>query len=235
MPETTAQQTRLGDLAAPLFAYCFSLRGLKDAGPAEAVRIKVMGLFKDFEEGGRVAGYKPQSVQDAKYAITAYVDEMVLGSSWPMKDAWSGNPLQLEFFNDFAAGEEFYKKLQAIRGGSENDKADVLEVYFLALAHGFKGMYIDLRGMEERKTLTDQLGNEIRTLRGFQPGPLSPKAKPPDELPKLARTAPGWLVPAICFLLMIFLALGLAFTINSMGDSAAETMTTKDGEKGGDE
>jgi type VI secretion system protein ImpK len=230
MPETVTRTTRLCDLSAPLFALCFSMRGAKDPGSPEAVRIKVLNLFKEFEESARAAGYKPQAVQDAKYAVTAYVDELVLGSNWTLKDAWSGNPLQLEFFNDFAAGEEFYKKLKAIRESGEAEKADVLEVYFLALAHGFKGMYIDLRGMEERKTLTDQLGAEIRTLRNLQPGPLSPKAKPPDELPKLARTAPGWLVPAICFLLMIFLALGLAFTINHMGDSAADAMTTTKGE-----
>lgn len=224
MAEASTQRTRLADLCADLFAYAFSMRQTKDPGAVEQVRIKVMGLFKDFEETGRVQGYKPESVQTAKYALTAYIDELVMGSNWPMKDAWAGNPLQLEFFNDFAAGEEFYKKLQAVRSGSDADKAELLEVYFLALAHGFKGMYIDLRGMEERKTLTDQLGAEIRTLRNLQDGPLSPRAKPPDELPKLARTAPTWLIPAACLLLMIFLALGLAFTINSMGASAAEAM-----------
>lgn len=225
MPESASQRTRLGDLCAPLFAQAFAMRVSKDPGSAEAVRIKVMGMFKDFEEAGRLAGYKPESVQTAKYALTAFIDEIVLGSNWPLKEAWSGNPLQLEYFNDFAAGEEFYKKLATIRQVSDSEKADMLEVYFLALAHGFKGMFIDLRGMEERKNLTDQCGAEIRTLRGLTQGPLSPKWKPPDELPKLARSAPVWLVPAICFLALIFLALGLAFTINRMGDSAVDTIT----------
>jgi len=230
MTQTDSPRPRLSDLCAPLLAYCFSLRQSKDPGSAESVRIRIMNLFKDFEEAGRAAGYKPQSVQDAKYAVTAWVDELVLGSNWPMKDAWSGNPLQLEFFNDFAAGEEFYKKLGQIRQGGESDKADVLEAYFLMLAQGFKGMYIDLRGMEERKNLTDKLGAEIAAARNVQPGPLSPRGKPPDELPKLARTAPAWLVPAACFLVLILLALVLAFSINLMGDSAAEAMQTTKGD-----
>lgn len=220
----TSNRPRLADLCAELFAYSFGLRASKDPGAGEPIRLKVDGLFKAFGEKARSAGHRQESIDAAKYAVVAFLDEIVLGSNWPMKDQWSGNPLQLEYFNDFAAGEEFYKKLQAARAGSDADRVEILEVYFLALAHGFKGMYIDLRGMEERKKLTEQLGNEIRTARNLQAGALSPRWQPPDELPKLARSAPTWLVPAICFLILILLALGLAFTINRMGDSAATAM-----------
>jgi len=226
MPETTSQRTSIADLCAELFAFCFNLRHSKDPGAIEPVRIQADKLFKDFEQAARNAGYKPETIQNCKYALVAFLDELVLGSNWPMKETWSGNPLQLEYFNDFAAGEEFYKKLQAIKAGADSERIDMLEVYFLALAHGFKGMYIDLRGMEERKNLTDQLGTEIRTGRGVASGALSPKWRPPDQLPKLARTAPSWLVPGICLLVLILLAIGLVFTINRIGESAAETMVT---------
>ncbi len=224
MAEVTTPKTSIADLSAELFAFSFNLRQSKDPGAIEPVRIQADKLFKEFEQAGRSAGYKPESIQNCKYAMVAFIDELVLGSNWPMKETWSGNPLQLEYFNDFAAGEEFYKKLQAIKSGADSERADMLEVYFLALAHGFKGMYIDLRGMEERKNLTDQLGAEIRTARGLQAGALSPKWKPPDQLPKLARTAPTWLVPAICLIVLILLAVGLVFAINRLGDGAAETM-----------
>ncbi|MBE7490539.1 MAG: DotU family type IV/VI secretion system protein [Planctomycetes bacterium] len=227
MPETTSQRTSIADLSAELFAFCFNLRHSKDPGPVEPVRIQADKLFKDFEQAARGAGYRPETIQNCKYALVAFVDELVLGSNWPMKEAWSGNPLQLEYFNDFAAGEEFYKKLSAIRSGADAERLDMLEVYFLALAHGFKGMYIDLRGMEERKTLTEQLGAEITAGRGGAAnGPLSPRAMPPDQLPKLARTAPTWLVPAICLAVLILLAMGLVFAINRIGESAAEAMTS---------
>lgn len=225
MPETTSPRASIADLCADVFAFCFNLRHSKDPGAIEPVRIQADKLFKDFEQAARTAGYKPETIQNCKYAMVAFMDELVLGSNWPMKETWSGNPLQLEYFNDFAAGEEFYKKLQAIRAGADAERTDMLEVYFLALAHGFKGMYIDLRGMEERKTLTDQLGAEIRNARGAQPGALSPHWMPPDELPKLARTAPSWLVPAICLAVLILLAIGLAFAINRMGDGTVETLS----------
>lgn len=218
-------QARMTELASDLFAFSFTLKSGKDPGPIAEVKQKVGKLFIDFEQGCRTAGYKPESVQAAKYALTAYIDETVLAGSLPIKNDWAGNPLQLEYFNDFAAGEEFYNKLKGVRSGADGDRASVLQVYFLCLTHGFKGMYIDLKGMEERRMLTEQLAAELRTGTPGDPTVLSPKWRPPDELPKLVRTTPGWLVPAVCAALAILLVLGLAFTIDIMANGAVSDLT----------
>ena len=34
-------------------------------------------------------------------------------------EEWAGRPLQMEYFNDFTAGEEFYRKLEALRGSTD--------------------------------------------------------------------------------------------------------------------
>ena len=46
-------------------------------------------------------------------------------------------------------------------------------------------------------------------------------------MPKLVRSSPVWLAPAICFALLILPALGLAFAADYLGSSAAEVMTVK--------
>jgi type VI secretion system protein ImpK len=223
MPEVD-QRPRLADLCCDVFAYTFQLRAGKDPGPCSPVKQRFGALFIEFEQKARTAGFKPESVQAAKYAMTAFIDEVVTSSKFAMKDEWAGSPLQLEYFNEFAAGEEFYTKLKAIRAGADAEKQPVMEVYFLCLTHGFKGMFIDLKGMEERKNLMDQIAAELKQGKTGNPMQLSPAWKPSDELPALVRSVPTWLIPAICVVLLIALLVILAATVGAMADSAVETL-----------
>jgi len=225
MAETIEQRPRLADLCCEVFAFTFQMRTSKDPGKAADVKQKLGNLFIDLEQRARTAGYKPESMQAAKYALAAFIDESVLASKFPMKDEWAGSPLQLEYFNDFAAGEEFYNKLKTIRAGSDAEKRSQLEVYFLCLTHGFKGMYIDLKGMEERRALLDSLAAELRQGLAGDATQLSPSWQPPDDLPRLVRQTPTWLIPAICAVLLIALLVVLAATSGAMAGSAVEALT----------
>ncbi|MCA8918137.1 MAG: type IVB secretion system protein IcmH/DotU [Planctomycetes bacterium] len=221
----TDQRPKLSDLCAELFAFTFQLRASKDPGTAEEVKQRVGNLFSEFERKAHAAEFQPETVQNAKYAMAAFMDETVLSSKFPMKDEWAGSPLQLEYFNDFAAGEEFYTKLKALRAGSDKDKRDVVQIYFLCLTHGFKGMYIDLKGMEERKTLMDSLAQELKVNMPGDPVFMSSSWQPPDDLPRLVRSTPTWLVPAICAVLLIALLVVLAATAEFMSRDVVETLT----------
>lgn len=225
MPNEGEQRPRLADLCSEVFAFAFQLKTTEDPGGADEVKQKVGKLISDFEQNARTAGFKAETVQNAKYALAAFIDETVLAGKFPMKDVWAGSPLQLEYFNDFAAGEEFYNKLKQIREGSGEDRDHVAEVYFLCLTHGFKGMYIDLKGMEERRQLLDELGAELKGAIPGDPVQLSPSWQAPDDIPKLVRNSPTWIVPAICAVLLIALLITLAFTVNFMAEGAAETLT----------
>lgn len=229
MPQEGEQRPLLADLCCEVFAFAFQLRASKDPGNAADVKAKISTLFSDFEQKARTAGFKPETAQTAKYALAAFIDETVLASKFPMKDEWAGSPLQLEYFNDFAAGEEFYNKLKQIRGGSDSDKRDLTQVYFLALTHGFKGMYIDLKGMEERKNLMEQLSRELKEGQSGNTVEMSPSWQPPDELPALVRSTPSWLVPAVCLVLLIALLIALAATTEFMSKGAVEALTGQGG------
>jgi type VI secretion system protein ImpK len=181
-------------------------------------------MLSDFEQQARAGGYKTETIAHAKYALAAYIDETVLASNLSLKDEWAGSPLQLELFNDFAAGEEFYNKLKLVRSGGDADSGEAASVYFLCLTHGFKGMYIDLRGMEERRALMEQLAAELKQTVSGDSKELSPSWKAPDELPKLVRSAPLWATPAICAVVVILLVLALAITANFLADGAVETL-----------
>jgi type VI secretion system protein ImpK len=189
----------LSDLCSDLLAFAIQLKKSADPGDAETLRQKIDEQFRALEVRARQADIPQEDLQQAKYAIVAFIDEIVLSSSWPLKDAWGDKPLQLLYFNEFAAGEEFYNRIDQYRGAR---KTAVLEVYYLSLALGFRGKYVDLQGMEKKKVLMDTLLREIRGTGGEGPGKLSPHWTPPDTVGSLVRNFPAWTIAAACGVLI---------------------------------
>ena len=218
MAESTpsASQPTLADLCGDLLAFALQLKRSSDPGDAEAMRQKIDEQFRALETKARQADVAQEDVQLAKYAIAAFIDEMILTSSWGLKDSWADKPLQLAYFNDFSAGEEFYNKIDTLRGAKKNA---VLEVYYLCLALGFRGKYVDLQGMEKKKVLMDSM---LREMRGSAPAAgtagLSPSWQPPDALPGIVKNFPAWFVAAACGLVVILLFILLSTLLGSSAE-----------------
>ena len=57
----------------------------------------------------------PRSARDAaSFAAMAYVDELVLCSTWAEKPRWQAMPLQREHYRTTNAGAEFYTRLEKL-------------------------------------------------------------------------------------------------------------------------
>jgi type VI secretion system protein ImpK len=218
MAETTPSSSApaLADLCGDLLAFALQLKRSSDPGDAEAMRQKVDEQFRLLESKARQSDVPQEDVQQAKYAICAFIDEMILTSSWGLKDSWADKPLQLAYFNDFSAGEEFYTKVETLRAAK---KTPVLEVYYLCLALGFRGKYVDLQGMEKKKVLMDSM---LREMRGSAPAAgtagLSPSWQPPDALPGIVKNFPAWFVAAACGLVVILLFILLSTLLGSSAE-----------------
>ena len=223
MADTTPSSSApaLADLCGDLLAFALQLKRSSDPGDAEAMRLKIDEQFRALETKARQSDVPQEDVQQAKYAICAFIDEMILTSSWGLKDSWADKPLQLAYFNDFSAGEEFYNKVDQLRGAKRNS---VLEVYYLCLALGFRGKYVDLQGMEKKKVLMDTM---LREMRGTAPAPgtggLSPSWQPPDALPGIVKNFPAWFVAAACGLLVILLFILLSTLLGSSAERVVNT------------
>lgn len=218
MPEdpTTVRQS-LPELCSGFLTYAIQVSKAAEPGSAESIYLKVDEIFRELDNGARANDISLEDVQQAKYALAAFLDEIILSSSWQAKDAWQGKPLQLAYFNDFSAGEEFYNKLESLRNTRDVRKLDVLEVYFLCLSLGFRGKYADLQGMERRKVLLDALAREMKTARQVENDEtLSPHWQPPDAMPALTRSIPAWVVPVICGSLIVLLFILLTGILNGM-------------------
>jgi len=184
--------TRLSELAAEVLAFAVQLRRAKEPS-AEALRAEVRKLFTELDQGAQAANKDPTVVQTVRYALAAFLDEIVLSSNWSIRQDWAGRPLQMEYFNDFTAGEEFFRKLEALRGSPDPVRREALELFGLCLGLGFRGKYAGMSGLEEIKLLRARIHAELAE-EGTGPVPLSPHWEVEEHLPQLVQRIPAWVI-----------------------------------------
>jgi type VI secretion system protein ImpK len=96
-------------------------------------------LFRGFNEKGAGTGLLPEDLIDARYALMALFDEILVQTNWPGRAEWQALPLQFRHFQENTAGENFFKRADTLC--DQPHRAHVLQVYFLCLSLGFQGRY----------------------------------------------------------------------------------------------
>lgn len=195
------------DLMYDGFYMLFLLKNRHAPQNAGEFRQRVRDFLLQFERGTRKLECSADDVYNAKYAFCALVDETVLMSQFKVRDEWQLQPLQLEFFGDQLAGENFFVRLEQLRQQGAA-KVQVLEVFHMCLLLGFQGRYL-LEGSEKLNYLTARLGDEIAHLRGTRPG-FAPQALPPDRVAHVLRNdLPLWALGAVFALCGMLAFVGL--------------------------
>lgn len=213
MVRTPGRRTdRLVEIFNELLVLGASLRDAKDLGNPEHLRTRLQRFFQAADERSKAGGVGAEVQAQAKYAVAAFVDEMITHSNWAYREQWSAKPLQSEFFGDFVAGEGVFTRLEAIRRTSPVD-TDLLEVYALCLILGFEGQY----RFHERERLSGIMADvtkEVQAKRGEAPV-LSPHGKRPEELLELVkRELPVWVVLTTSAGIVLLVYLVLSSLIN---------------------
>ena len=129
------------------------------------------------------------------------MDEAILAQPSALHSVWQRNPLQLRFFGDHLAGEQFFERLERLRRQGAA-RLPALEVHHYCLLLGFEGRY-RLEGKEKLSYFTARLGDEIAYLKGHRAG-FAPHALPADNIHHpLQRIVPPWLPAALLLLLAV--------------------------------
>lgn len=154
---------RLVDCFSEILAYALYLTRRPEAGvDAAEARETIDGLLDRAAETGRKAGVPPADVEEASFAVCAFVDETILCSTWSGAQAWKLGQLQQARFGTANAGLEFFDRLEAL----PPEAAGVREVYALCLEFGFRGKYFfahqeaDLAAVRQ-KVLRQVLGRDL--------------------------------------------------------------------------
>lgn len=220
-----AKAGTIGDQVNPLLESCSNLFSLavplatgdRGANLADDYREKILLAFAELEREGFEKQLDSNEVNEAKYALAAYIDERVLSSSWHGKADWMGRPLQLEFFGDHLAGEGFYEHLKKLRQSGERNLA-ILEIYYVCLQMGFEGMY-RMRGSEQLMALQVDVRTQINDYRGRPTREISPHGVPDMGLIEtVSREVPYWVIGVVTVSVLFFGYIGFAYTLDSRAE-----------------
>lgn len=74
----------------------------------------------------------------AKYALTAWIDDVLIEAPWDGRDGWENNSLEFAYFQTRDRATEFFVKAEQ---AAELPNRDALEVYYLCVVLGFRGFY----------------------------------------------------------------------------------------------
>ncbi len=199
------------------------VRDSRDLGRIDTLQKKIDDMLEEADRRGTASRYSRDTLEEARYAVVAFLDEMILQSGWDQKNQWATQLLQYKYFQTQIAGEEFYHHLTNLRRGLPVN-VDLLEVYHVCMVLGFEGKY-KLEGRERLKDLQHDLLREIQGLRGEIP-PLSPHGARTDELFKeVIPEFPAWIVVACSLAIVFFSYVGMSVMIQQEADSAYEHLS----------
>lgn len=182
----------------------------------ESLKRRVLVLFDTLKNKAHKAGVLPTDVEDASYALAAYLDEVIHYSEWQGKHEWAKAPLQAMLFGESKAGRRFFERLPEIRKRSPA----ALEVCYLCLTLGFQGEY-RLGGADQLRELVDDLRRDLGRTGGKT---LSPHGKRPDKAAFGGRGLPVLPVVAACLALSVAVVVLLYLVLASTGSDAAELL-----------
>src|SRR5687768_15098200 len=76
---------------------------------------RLCGYIDALIQRGRERGLSPDDLGDVVYALVALADEVALSVAGAVPQFWMSNLLQLRYFNENLAGENFYLRLETLR------------------------------------------------------------------------------------------------------------------------
>ncbi|SFB84567.1 type IVB secretion system protein IcmH/DotU [Massilia yuzhufengensis] len=186
---------RLVDIMYEGFYALFLLKN--GCGPQDKVAFSdnMTGFLADVDRNAKALGISADDVTAAKYAFCSAVDEIILRSTFDVREAWETRPLQLRVFGDQLAGEHFFHRLEDLRAKGQVH-VEALEVFHMCLLLGFQGRYA-LDGRDKLDYLVARLGDEIARMRGRTRG-FAPHAERPDQVVnRLQSDLSLWVLAAV--------------------------------------
>ena len=178
----------------PIFLHVLGLldRISRDENPAvEEERVRIRGWL-DQAEGLLGQG---QGWQLAKYALVGWIDDILIEAPWDGRTWWNENKLEWEVFGTNEHEWTFFVKAKTAT--SQLTRKDALEVFYVCVVLGFRGIYRDSARAEflaEQYELPSDLETWARqTSMAIQLGqgrpPISDASEPIEGAPPLEGPA----------------------------------------------
>lgn len=113
---------RLADCFIEAVTYVLDVARKPQSFPQfDVVRAKVEELLNASGRMAKTLGVAASEFQDARFAVCAWMDEMILGSQWEGKAFWLHQPLQRTVYNTVNAGDEYFERLDNLLAKTAQD------------------------------------------------------------------------------------------------------------------
>jgi len=99
-------------------------------------RIRIRALL---DQGEAIVG-SGREWDLSKYALVSWIDEMLVETNWASREWWSNNVLEMDLFRSRLCSEQFFINAKE---ASTLARRDALEVYYVCVVLGFRGLYRD--------------------------------------------------------------------------------------------
>lgn len=214
---------RVNEVTRDVLSTVGQLRSVDEAalGDPAALHSQLRSLITDAMRTAATLGFAQHDVQDIGYALTALVDEVVMLKGGQLRDFWAAHMLQLELFNEATAGQGLFDRVQVLL--TDPSRAEVLQIYYLALLFGFQGKYRVRGGEIELGDVADRVRDAIRRSGVQKETELSPHGARPDSRAEGVRSSRSLIWAALGVLGVAVLVYGgmawsLSAKVNRMSD-----------------
>jgi len=216
MPREKRRTPSMADLCQDFFILGVEFQaGTMQLPDCRSLQERVLALFQTMRQKAERAGKSPVDVDDAQYALVAYLDEMIQYSKWPDAQAWSSNPLQVILFGENVAGMNFFRRLEQVRQRSP----ETTEVYYFCLVLGFAGKF-RLQGNQVHQELAGLVEDLRRDLGRGAKKRLSRHGEPPDTASGGRGAFPFVLLSVVAVVLSLVVG-GVLYAVLAMSRSGA--------------
>jgi type VI secretion system protein ImpK len=209
-------------VCADVLVLAVQLASAANLPPAAELRQRIVAMLDAMIGKGRSAGIPDVELAEARYALTAFIDEQILKSNWPGRGEWMNQPLQLVLYREYTAGENFFARMRALLQSGSASAA--LQIYYLCLALGFRGQYAVSGDVASLSSFSESARQQLaRALP--PPQRIGPNAQPKDRA-RAARTSNllMYLLVGGSTLLVVGILGGLSWALSSAVDSALQEM-----------
>jgi type VI secretion system protein ImpK len=140
-------------LVDPIFLKVLALVESVRKNKGTTYRVERQLLERAFRES-EAKSSDEQAWSLAKYALACWIDDLLIATEWSGQEWWEGNSLEFAFFNTKERATNFFIKAKE---SSQLPRRDALEVYYLCVVLGFRGLY----SLEEATVIADHLSLPI--------------------------------------------------------------------------
>ncbi|MBF0527991.1 MAG: DotU family type IV/VI secretion system protein [Deltaproteobacteria bacterium] len=102
------------------------------------VRGRIKSLLEIQMEFVAREGYSVDNYKQTRFAVCAWIDELIMNSLWDHRQEWQKDLLQSEYYRTTNAGEEFFERLAEIHP----EQKPVREIFHICLCLGFRGRFV---------------------------------------------------------------------------------------------